>query len=245
MTDDSHPAPAPYSMVIPAAGRGTRMKTSTRKPHLRLGDSTILEHTTRQVRRARGVAETIVVLHPDDVADMDADERAATRDRLGVDRIVAGGRRRQDSALAGLQATDPELDVVLLHDGARPLVEPDLIEKVARRARQVGGAIAAVPATATVKEIDEEHRIRRTPDRDSIWLAQTPQGFRRDLLLEAYRRAEEDGFCGTDDAQLVERMGEPVEVVRDSTCNIKITRPRDLPVAEALMEWKSRRPART
>lgn len=228
-------------MVIPAAGRGTRMACDTRKPFLRLGDSTILEHTVRRVRRARGVTDLTVVLHPDDIAEMASGERQELCKRLQIDRIVAGGRRRQDSAWAGARAADSEPEVVLLHDGARPLVEPELIEKVARRARQVGGAVAAVPATATVKQVDENNRISGTPPRDSLWLAQTPQGFRRDLLLEAYRRADEDDFCGTDDAQLVERMGEAVEVVRDSNCNIKITRPRDLPVAEALLEWKSRR----
>ena len=225
-------------MVIPAAGRGTRMNSSTRKPFLPLADATILEHTLRAVNRAKGVQETVVVLHPEDVEN--TDRRRRLEDRTDVTRVVPGGDSRQASALAGVRATSSAADVVLLHDGARPLVEPELVEKVARRARNAGAAIAAVPATATVKEVDPDHCIRRTHDRDAIWLAQTPQGFRRDLLLEAYERAYEDGFEGTDDAQLVERLGHEVEVVRDSTSNIKITRPRDLPVAEALMEWTSR-----
>jgi 2-C-methyl-D-erythritol 4-phosphate cytidylyltransferase len=110
------------------------------------------------------------------------------------------------------------------------------VEKVAARAAETGAAIAAVPSVATVKEVDAKGVIVRTPARERLWLAQTPQGFRRDLILEAHRRARADGFVGTDDAQLVERLGHGVVVVEDSPENLKITNPEDLPLAETVLK---------
>jgi 2-C-methyl-D-erythritol 4-phosphate cytidylyltransferase len=161
--------------------------------------------------------------------------RAEMQARFGVSAIVPGGAVRQASVLAAIEATDPSAEIVLIHDAVRPLVQVELVEKVAARAAECGAAIAAVPAVATVKEVDAQGIIKNTPPRDRLWIAQTPQGFRRELALQAHRKAQEDGFVGTDDALLVERMGLPVAVVEDRPDNIKITTAQDLAVAEAIL----------
>jgi 2-C-methyl-D-erythritol 4-phosphate cytidylyltransferase len=129
--------------------------------------------------------------------------------------------------------------LVLIHDAVRPLVESRTVLMVAQAARRWGGAVAAVPAVHTVKRVDAEGRVSGTPPREQLWFAHTPQGFRTDLILRAHREAEAEGFTGTDDAQLVERLGEEVRVVRDDRYNLKITTPEDLAIAEAIISWRA------
>jgi len=232
----SHPR---FCAIVPAAGIGSRMGKASKKPYLPLAGEPLLFHTLRRLMQARGCAEIVLVLHPDEFGGPRAEWRQRLERQFGVGKLARGGATRQDSVRAGLQLVDPVLDIVLIHDAARPLVDPAVVEKVALEAAATGAALAAIPATATVKEVEADGRIRRTLPRDLIWLAQTPQGFRKDIILEAYRRASEDGFQGTDDAQLVERLGTPVSVVPDSPDNLKITTPRDLAVAEALLKASS------
>lgn len=132
----------------------------------------------------------------------------------------------------------PDIDIVLIHDAARPLVSPNLIISVAQATERWGGAVAAVPAVHTVKEVDGG-RITGTLPRSRLWFAHTPQGFDTNLILRAHRAAREEGFTGTDDAQLVERLGGEVHVVREGGHNLKITTPEDLAVAEAILAWRA------
>ncbi|GAG53367.1 unnamed protein product, partial [marine sediment metagenome] len=125
-----------------------------------------------------------------------------------------------------------------IHDAVRPLVRPDVVRRVAQAASRCGAAIAAIPATETVKEVAEAGRIVRTPPRRTLWCARTPQGFHRDLILKAHREAAAAGFEGTDDSELVERLGHEVRVVEDHYDNVKITTDQDLAVAEALLRWQ-------
>jgi 2-C-methyl-D-erythritol 4-phosphate cytidylyltransferase len=226
---------------VPAAGIGRRMG-GMRKPYLPLAGQPILHHAIRALAAARGCAEIIPVLHPD---DYDAGDVAAELAELfGIRKLARGGDQRSDSVVAGLQAVSPDVDIVLFHDGVRPLVDSELVERVAAAVRDHDAAIAAVPVVETVKDVAEGRRITGTPDRRRIWLARTPQGFRKDLISRAYEAARRDGFTGTDDAQLVERLGEDVYVVEDSHENIKITTPVDIAVAEAILGWRrSGRPA--
>jgi len=224
-----------FSAVVAAAGQGTRMGGGVRKPFLLLGGQPILEHVLSRLCAARGLAEVVVAVHPDDL-DSYRRQSGELKAKFRVTAIVPGGAVRQESVLAALEATSPGVPLVLIHDAVRPLVLPGLVEKVAARAAETGAAIAAVPSVATVKEVDAEGVIVRTPARERLWLAQTPQGFRRDLILEAHRRARADGFVGTDDAQLVERLGHGVVVVEDSPENLKITNPEDLPLAETVLK---------
>jgi 2-C-methyl-D-erythritol 4-phosphate cytidylyltransferase len=218
--------------VMPAAGLGRRMGGATRKPLLQLAGRSILYHSVRAFQRA-GCAGVTVVLHPDDCAD----ERltACVLRECGADRAVCGGDTRQQSVLAGLEASDPEASYVLIHDAVRPLVQRATIDAVLAAACAHGAAIAAVAATDTVKQVDDENRILATPPRSGLWYARTPQGFRRELILEAHRLAADDGHIGTDDAELIERLGGTVVVVPDSPENIKITTPTDLVAAEAIL----------
>ncbi len=150
--------------------------------------------------------------------------------------LAPGGATRGDSVASGLARLGGDSPVVLVHDGARPFVERDVIDAVIRHARQGESAIAAIPLSDTLKETapSDPSRIARTLSRDGLWRAQTPQGFPRAVLLEAYRRAASEGQAGTDDAELVERMGVPVRIVSDSSRNLKITGPEDLALAELL-----------
>jgi 2-C-methyl-D-erythritol 4-phosphate cytidylyltransferase len=230
------PAHAPYSVVVPAAGTGNRMG-GCRKPFLELLGRPILQHTVERLRAAEGCAEIIVVLHPDECRGGGLQGRLPAAWR--VDKVVPGGSTRQQSALAGLEAVHADLDVVLLHDAVRPLINPDVVSRVAEAARAHGGAVAALRATDTVKEVGNAHMVSATPPRDKLWMARTPQGFRKDIILAAHHAARDDGFIGTDDAQLVERQGDAVVIVEDDYDNIKITTAEDLTVAEASRRWRS------
>lgn len=211
--------------VIVAAGAGTRLGGAVRKQYLAIGGEPVLLRAVRPFLDHPRIASVVVVLPPDDVADPPrwlAD--------LPV-RIVPGGAERGDSAFNGLRAVDGDVDRVLIHDGARPFVTREVIDRVLDAD---GGAIAAVPVTDTIQQVDADGIIRATPDRSALWQAQTPQGFPRAAVLDAYRRAHEDGATATDDAAVYARYAGPVRVVMGDHGNLKVTRPEDLPIAEAI-----------
>src|SRR5690606_34992946 len=154
---------------------------------------------------------------------------------LGLPLVFApGGRERGDSVRSGLSRLPEEVEVVLVHDGARPFVSRELIDRVLQRASSTG-VVAALPATDTIKRVDESGRVVATLPRAQIWQAQTPQGFPRRLLAQAYERASQEGWTETDDAAIFERCGLPVVVVEGERENLKITRPEDLAIAEAIV----------
>ena len=219
--------------IIPAGGRGTRMGAACPKQFLKLGGLPLLIHTLRAVARARTISGIIVVVP--------ADHLAFTEDMLKeypvarVEKVVAGGRLRQDSVAAGLALVPEECDVVAVHDGARPLVSPQLIDACVGRARQTGAAMAAVAVHDTIKEVDEEGVIRRTVDRTRLWRAQTPQVVRLSLLRQAFAQAAAQGFVGTDEASFLEMTGHDMAIVEGSEQNIKVTQPADVALAESLL----------
>lgn len=228
------------SVILPAAGRGKRMKAGINKVFLELLSEPILRHTLRAFAALPEVQELIVVTGRDEVEPL----RRLLADTTGIGpveaiKVVEGGSERQYSVWNGLKASSKESDVVLVHDAARPLVSRATIEAVIAAARQYGAAIAAVPEKNTVKVV-EDGIVTATPDRAKLWAVQTPQGFSRSLLVAANEKAEADGFLGTDDASLVERYGAKVHVVMDSYENIKVTTPEDLVVAEALLQKRQK-----
>ncbi len=241
-THESRPdAPPAFTAVVPAAGVGARM--GGRKPLLPLAEAPILLHALRRLRMARGCAGLVLAVHAEDMEAVAGHREEAGRqedDPPVAATLVEGGRNRQESVLAALRATDPDVPLVLIHDAVRPLVRLSVIEDVAARAAECGAAIAAAPAVATIKEVGPDGVIRATPPRDGLRMAQTPQGFRREVALEAHLKACRDAFVGTDDSLLVERMGGRVAVVEDRADNIKITTPEDLVVAEAILAWQRR-----
>jgi 2-C-methyl-D-erythritol 4-phosphate cytidylyltransferase len=225
--------------IIPAAGLGTRMgKVSTdaaqgRKQFLRLGDSSVLIQTIRKFVAAQTISEILVAVRDDDRESFTA-ELAAHGFSKPI-RVTSGGRNRQESVESCLALVGPEVDMVAVHDAVRPLITPALIDKAVRQAESNGAVILGVPAVDTVKRVDQRV-VHATLPREMIMLAQTPQVFRAELLRRAYAHAKQDGFVGTDEASLVEHLGEDVHVMMGSPRNIKITRPQDLALARFYME---------
>jgi 2-C-methyl-D-erythritol 4-phosphate cytidylyltransferase len=217
--------------IIPAAGAGRRMSGETPKLLLTLGGRPVLAHTLSAFEKASLVEGVVVVASE---LTLDACRREVV-ERFGfrkVSTLVLGGAERQDSVRAGLEATRSPL--VLVHDAARPLVTPQAIRNVARAAHRHGAAVLASPAVDTVKIVNGRGRVVDTPDRARVWLAQTPQGFRRRVLETAYRRnGRRDA---TDDVQLVERAGGRVVVVPGNGTNFKVTTREDLLRAEKVLD---------
>ena len=149
--------------------------------------------------------------------------------------VTAGGSERQYSIANGLKLVPAETEIILVHDAARPLINLETIEKVIDAAENFGGAIAAVPEKNTVKIIDSAGFVKSTPPRADLVAVQTPQGFKKEILFQAYEQAEKDNFLGTDDASLVERIGGKVKIVQSSYKNIKVTTPEDIQIAESFL----------
>ena len=213
--------------MIVAGGSGRRVGGPVRKQYLEVAGKPVLLRAILPFLDHPRIHPTVVVLPAEDA--MAPPPWLAA---LAV-HIVAGGAERGDSVWNGLQAIGDGVDLVLVHDGARPFVTADVIDRVLDGCVDAG-AIAAVPVTDTIKEVGDGGTIAGTPDRARLWQAQTPQGFPRAALVAAYERARAEGVAATDDAALYERFAGPVRVVMGSYRNLKVTRPGDLAVAEAL-----------
>ena len=228
--DATPPASGLTAAIVPAAGRGERLGPGAPKALRTLAGQPILLHAVRNLATARGL-DLIVVAVPEDSVE---ESRALL---VGIDlpvTIVTGGETRQDSVARALLALPPEVDVVLVHDAARPLVPADVVDRVAAAVR--AGAEAVIPTLGvvdTIKEVDADGIVRATLDRSRLQAVQTPQGFVRDVLQRAH--AASDGGDATDDAGMVERMGVEVSTVAGDEEAFKITRPLDLVLAEAIL----------
>jgi 2-C-methyl-D-erythritol 4-phosphate cytidylyltransferase len=216
-------AQADVAVVVPAGGTGARLGSRTPKQFLPLGREPILAVTLRHFRRHPRVG-AIIVAAP-------AAHVARTRRVLGrggaLLTVVVGGPTRQESVWAGVQAVPASAAVILVHDGVRPFVTRALIDTLVATAERDGAAICGLPVTETVKRV-RDGRVEATLDRDGLWSVQTPQAFRAAILREAHDKARRDGFVGTDDAMLVERLGHPVRMVPGLDDNVKITTAADL-----------------
>jgi 2-C-methyl-D-erythritol 4-phosphate cytidylyltransferase len=225
--------PRDVGVVVVAAGRGTRVGGELPKQYLPLDGVPILLRSVRPFASHPDVAQVVVVLAPAEAESPPAFLAELLGETLG---IAAGGRERSDSVAAGLRALRAGCEIVLVHDGARPFVDRGVIDAVIGHARAGEGAVAAVPVSDTIKEAvgADPTLIGRTVPRTGLWRAQTPQGFPRRLLEQAYAQAGAGASGATDDATLVEDCGGTVRLVPDSPRNIKITTRDDLAVAEAL-----------
>ena len=220
--------------IIPAGGAGKRLGLEVAKQYLLLDSSPMLVHTLRVFQMTEMVSAVVLVVPKEDEASV----QKQIVEKYGLTKvisIVAGGRERQDSVRNGLQAVPGTCDVVIVHDGVRPFVTPDMVRRVVAAAAEYGAASIGVPAKDTIKETTVENIVTTTLPRQNLWQTQTPQAFRYDVLCRAYAEAQRDHFYGTDDASLVERTGVKVRMVNGSHENIKITTPEDLLMAEALM----------
>ncbi len=214
--------------IIPAAGVGIRMGGETPKQFLSLEGVPIFVHTLRKFTASDVIDEIYVALRDE---DMDRAGRDIDREHFSKPvRMVQGGSTRQETVGRALAQAPSSTEIVLVHDAVRPFIELEMISRVVDAARRDGAAILGIPSVDTIKQI-ERLKILGTLPRERIVLAQTPQAFRYSVLLEAFTRAAADGFNGTDESSLVERMGQPVTVLMGSDRNIKITKPSDLPLA--------------
>lgn len=221
--------------IVPAAGSGERMKKEIHKPYLEIRGKPILVRTLEGLLSSNVIKRMIILIHEED-------RKRATKiiDSLKprvVARLATGGKTRQESVEKGLKLIEDE-ELILIHDGVRPFVTGELVRAVLTAAEKEGSAIAALPAKETVKYAPgEECLVDHTLDRSTIWLSQTPQAFKKEIILKAYERAREAGYSATDDSQLVERIGGKVKIVPGNPFNIKITTPEDLILAE-LIAWR-------
>ncbi len=225
-------------VAVPAAGQGSRMG-GRKKPFLTLAGEPLLVHALRPFLSLPEVTDVVVAVSPEDL-------EAARGWVPGLDprvRVVAGGETRSDSVANAVEALPDGVEVILVHDAARPLTTVGTVERCIQVASRGEGAVAGWPATDTLKEVDGDHRILRTPDRSRIWHAQTPQGFPAAVLRGALGDPDLRARA-TDDASLVEAVGVPVRMVEGSPENLKVTRPQDLPVAELLLARRRAGPSR-
>jgi 2-C-methyl-D-erythritol 4-phosphate cytidylyltransferase len=220
------------SAIIVAAGSGIRLGHGQPKAFVPVGRRPMISYCLATVGRVEAIIEAVIAV-PAGMESAARAEVAAAGLRIPV-KVTPGGVERQDSVRIALDLTSSESEMVIIHDAARPLASPELFEACLAAAERSGGAIAAIPVADTLKRA-ADHIIEATVARAGLWQAQTPQAFRRNLLIRAHNSAAGPAAAATDDADLVERIGGRVELVLGSARNLKITTPEDLQLAEALL----------
>lgn len=220
-----------YQVIIPAAGQGKRMGAGKNKILLKLQSLPVFIHTLNVFQMDEQCEGIFLAINPQDEEEMKAvlAENQITKVRA----LVPGGTERQHSIFNALKHVKPE-GIILVHDAARPFIDKALLHPLIEAAELKGSAILAVPVKDTIKKTIG-NVVSETVERTSLWAVQTPQAFRFSILFEAYQKAEEDDFLGTDDASLVERLGYDVVIVEGNYDNIKLTTPEDLYFAEAII----------
>ena len=218
------------SVIVLAAGKGRRLKSPVSKALVKIGNKDLLLYCLEAFSRHPSIKEIIVAVN---TGNRQAILKEIKRfPALKIKCLVLGGKERQDSVKNALGCLAPEAEIVLVHDAARPFVDQGSISRVIIAVKQWGAAIPAVPVKATLKRVSSELTVKETIDRSRIWEVQTPQGFRRKIIDQAFKRFGK--FPVTDDAMLVERLGKKVKVVMGSYLNIKVTTPEDLLIAGAI-----------
>lgn len=218
-----------FAVILPAAGRSSRFHDkSYKKPFAPLMNKAVWLHSAERFLGRSDVVQTILVIAPEDRPQFNF-KFAANIAFLGIE-VIDGGAERADSVEAALARVKPQADFVCVHDAARPCLCDAWIDEIFAAAERAGAAIFALPVAGTLKRVGPDRQIQETVARENLWEAQTPQVFRRQLLLEAY--AKRGGLNATDDAQLVERLGQPVLVVPGSPLNLKIATKEDQRLAE-------------
>jgi len=223
--------------IVLAAGEGLRLKSKISKPLIKIDSQPIIIYSLNTLGKHPCIKDIIVVANPRNLQDI-----RKTIKRFRIDKIkdvVLGGKVRRASVAKGLEAMDSHTDLVLIHDGVRPFIDKEMVSSVIKTAKSYGAAIVGVPVKATVKEVVgcrlsvvSKFVVKKTLRRDNLWEIQTPQVFRKDLILKAYDKFGDIDV--TDDAMLVEKLGAKVSVVRGAYNNIKITTPEDLVIAQAI-----------
>lgn len=219
-------------VIVVAAGQGSRMGGPLPKPYIMLGDKPLLAQTLSAFDRAGWFTDKVLVVGEDRL-DFVKNEFPSWK-------VVSGGESRQDSVRKGLEALSSSSEFVLIHDGVRPFISQSLLQSLVETVRQGEHCIAALPAKETLKNVKGAY-VQTTLPRETVWMAQTPQAFRVESLRKAYQKIEGTNFVATDEASLIEHLGEAVQVVLGDPRNIKITTPEDFQLAQVLWaQWKER-----
>ncbi|PLS15517.1 2-C-methyl-D-erythritol 4-phosphate cytidylyltransferase [Bacillus sp. M6-12] len=225
-----------YEVIIPAAGQGKRMKAGRNKLFIELSNVPIIVYTLRIFEEDPDCLGIILTINPEEEAIFQS--IIDTYQLRKAIKFISGGQERQQSVRNGLQHVSAS-EFVLVHDGARPFINRTLISELTKAAFQHGGAIPGVPVKDTIKKA-MNNTVEETVERSSLWAVQTPQAFRFSILKRAHEEAEKAGYLGTDDASLLERIGEKVVIVEGDYDNIKITTQEDLYFAEAILRKNQR-----
>lgn len=225
--------------IIVAGGSGKRMGMNIKKQFIELDGKATLAHTIEVFNKCKVIDEIIVVVGKEDK------ERVKTEivNRYGyhkVTQIVEGGTERQDSVYNGLMAVKDEVQYVMIHDGVRPFVSEETLEKALRITKEKHATVVAVPVKDTIKVVSEGLKVEGTPNRSTLWSVQTPQSFKKELLMKAYAYAKEKQINVTDDSMIVEAYGHDVYIVEGDYNNIKITTSEDLVLGQAILRSKTK-----
>lgn len=227
-----------FSVIVPAAGKSSRFRDKEKKPFVNLDGRAVWLRTVELFVTRSDVCQVILVVSPDD-QEMFRRRYQANLAFLNV-QLADGGRERFESVGNALKLLKPEAEFIAIHDAVRPCLTEELLNAVFAKAVESGAALLATPVADTVKRVGAGERVEATVPRQGLWLAQTPQVFRRDWLLDAHARRDSLGHEITDDAQLVEAAGHPVHVVPGSSTNLKITNKDDLRMAEAVLKSQAK-----
>lgn len=227
------------SAIVVAGGRGTRMESKINKVYMDISGKQTIVRVLEAFEENRFINEIILVVNERDI-DYCREQFEGKAEYQKLKEIVIGGKRRQDSVANGLKMVSNQAEIVLVHDGARPLVTHEIIERSIEGAFKYDAVITAVRVKDTIKVADNNGFICDTPERKSLWAVQTPQVFKKELLVEAYKKARDFNIEATDDAMLVERLGYTVRIIEGSYENIKITTPEDIAVAEAILRYREK-----
>ena len=218
--------------IVLAAGRGLRLKSKISKPLIEINSKPIIIYCLNTISQHSNIKDIIVVANSKNSKSIIS---KIGQYRIGkIKNIVLGGKRRQDSVRNGLKAMNRRTDLVLIHDAVRPFIDKKMVSVLIKKAKRYQAAIVGTPLKATIKKVLDKSIVEKTIDRNNLWEIQTPQVFRKDLILEAYEKYR--GVSVSDDASLVEKLGVKVKVVMGSYFNIKITTPEDLILAKAILK---------
>jgi 2-C-methyl-D-erythritol 4-phosphate cytidylyltransferase len=220
------------SAVIVAAGKGIRMNDTVQKQYLSLAGRPVLSHTLSVFDECNLISKIFLVVSKKDFVYCRNNILTVFKKEIN---LVAGGKKRQDSVYNGLLAVGENDEIVIIHDGVRPFVNKEMLELCIKGARKHGACILGIPAQDTLKQISCSGDIEKTIERNNIWLAQTPQAFKYNMIKRAHEYARMNGHTGTDDANLIEKMGNVVKILKGSKMNIKITTREDLRLAEVML----------
>jgi 2-C-methyl-D-erythritol 4-phosphate cytidylyltransferase len=218
--------------IVPAAGKGTRIKSSIEKPYIKINGRPILAWTLLSLSQNSSIKEIIVAVNKNKMRE--AQHNIINKYAIKKARLVVGGKERKDSVARALKDVSPDIEYVLIHDGSRPFIDNGLINNSLMAARKSGAAVVAVPVKPTLKIVGKNKHIKSTPDRKDFWEAQTPQVFKKELIEKAYSGMAKK--IATDDSMLVEAMGIRPVIVMGSYRNIKITTGEDLELGEILIK---------